>query len=184
MDITLAWDPNTEPDLDGYTLYYSKDVPGPPYDYVGDLPLSDLADPDNPQATLTDLEERTNYYFALTAYDIDGNESSFSGSLCIYFDGFLQECAPASEIGGAVGSGSGGGGSSGFGACFIGSTLHSAGNAYSSPRKSMITGSAFTIFAILIYIFANRTRKVVVANKISNRRNSVHLSDNRPPLGD
>ena len=57
VDVTLAWDPNTEPDLDGYTVYYAKGSFGPPYDYVGDLPLDQIADPNRPQVTLTDLDQ-------------------------------------------------------------------------------------------------------------------------------
>ena len=156
-DITLAWDPNSEPNLDGYTVYYSKDTQGPPYDYIGDLPLSDLPDPNNPYVTLTDLEERTNYYFALTAYDINGNESSFSSSLCIFIDGVVQECAPASEISGAAVSG---GGSSSGGSCFIGSTSHNTGNVFTSPRNSMIIGCIFTIFSIIIYLLAKKKKNL------------------------
>lgn len=117
VDVTLAWDPNTEPDLDGYTVYYSIGSPGPPYDYAGDLPLSDLADPDQPMVTLTELQEQVEYHFALTAYDTEGNESSFSNSICIYYDGILQECTPSST---APTIGGGGGGSHHTGACFIG----------------------------------------------------------------
>ena len=114
-EVTLAWDPNNEPKLDGYTVYCAKHTPGPPYDYVGDLPLNELPNPDMPMASLTDLEEHVNYYFALTAYDSEGNESSFSRELCVRADGnIISECAPASSV--SLGTG---GGSGGFSACYI-----------------------------------------------------------------
>lgn len=125
-EVTLAWDPNTEADLDGYTVYYSKGSPGPPYDYAGDIPLAELPNPQSPMVTLTDLEEQVSYYFAVTAYDINGNESSFSSSLCVYIDGSVGECIPSPALNPPLSSGisrsggSSGGGSSGSGACFIG----------------------------------------------------------------
>jgi hypothetical protein len=168
VDVTLAWDPNTEPDLDGYTVYYSKGAPGPPYDYAGDLPLGDLADPDNPQVTLTELEELTNYYFALTAYDINGNESSFSSSICIFIDGVVQECAPDSEVGGDVGgdigSAVGGGGSSGGGGCFIGASLDDAATV-AGPMKSIIVLSVTLTVGILVSLVLRQNWKSPVAAK-------------------
>ena len=41
-DVTLAWDPNSEPDLEGYGVYFRKGTPGPPYDLAGNLALADL----------------------------------------------------------------------------------------------------------------------------------------------
>ena len=33
-DITLKWDPNTEPDLEGYMLYYKTGSSGERYDFL------------------------------------------------------------------------------------------------------------------------------------------------------
>ncbi len=67
--LTLAWDPNTEPDLAGYQVYYGTQ-PGM-YDFV--LDVGNIT-----QYTVTGLEPETRYYFALTAYDTSWNESDFS----------------------------------------------------------------------------------------------------------
>ena len=96
-DVTLAWDPNQEADLDGYAVYYSKHSPGPPYDYAGDIALDEFEDPSAPAVTLSDLEKHVDYYFALTAYDAEGNESSFSQELCVRADDTIHECAPAAS---------------------------------------------------------------------------------------
>jgi hypothetical protein len=70
--LTLAWDSNTEWDLDGYKIYYgtrSRD-----YDSVIDVG-------DTTYHTIRGLEPETRYYLALTAYDISYNESDFSGEV-------------------------------------------------------------------------------------------------------
>ena len=88
MDVTLAWDANTESDIAGYKIYYDTDS-GPPYDGTGadlgdspiDVPLSMDEDPDPStfQYTLLNLPGET-YYFAVTAYDSETpfNESGYS----------------------------------------------------------------------------------------------------------
>jgi hypothetical protein len=50
-NLTLAWDPNEEPDLGGYIVYRNIGSPGPPYRYSSHLPEDDLADPLNPTVT-------------------------------------------------------------------------------------------------------------------------------------
>ena len=175
-ELTLAWDPNTEPDLDGYTVYYSKGSPGPPYDYAGDLPLSDLPDPDNPQVTLTDLEEQVNYYIALTAYDINGNESSFSSSICIYIDGVIQECAPSSVVSTPVVGSSSGGGSSNSGACFIGTASREATAVPGKMRKHMVGWYSLLILAGLLLILASRSGKVDSASDFVVRQIQIGLN--------
>ena len=121
-DVTIAWDRNTEPDLGGYTIYYAKHSPGPPYDFIGDLPLSSFPNSIHPSTQVTNLENGVEYFFAVTAYDTDGNESTFSSYLCAWYDGqTIIDCtpAPASSFSNSSGSGSSG--------CFI----QSAGN---NPR--------------------------------------------------
>lgn len=88
--VTLAWDANTESDLAGYKIYYKTGSPGEPYNGTGAdqgpapiiVPLDELMDPDNPEYTLTGLqdEEEVVYYFVVTAYDNEDpeNESSYS----------------------------------------------------------------------------------------------------------
>jgi hypothetical protein len=67
--LTLAWDPNGEPDLAGYKIYYGTESAD--YDFVIDVWNTTYF-------TVTGLASETRYYFALTAYDIWGNESDFS----------------------------------------------------------------------------------------------------------
>ena len=76
--LTLAWDANTEPDLEGYVLYGKRRSPCPPYDYIDTYPLTELTDPSNPRCKVTHLEEDVIYYFVVSAYDTAGNESDFS----------------------------------------------------------------------------------------------------------
>ena len=83
MDVTLQWDPNTEPDLDGYRIYYDVQS-GAPYNGTGagegDSPITIyttdkgngsyyLSDPDNPEFTVTNLNKFIDWYFAATAID-------------------------------------------------------------------------------------------------------------------
>jgi hypothetical protein len=70
--MTLAWDPNTEPDLRGYKVYYgtSSGTYGVP------LYVRNVTD-----YTLTGLTEGQVYYIAVTAYDKSGNESVYSNEV-------------------------------------------------------------------------------------------------------
>ncbi|MFX0202564.1 MAG: CFI-box-CTERM domain-containing protein [Candidatus Hodarchaeota archaeon] len=67
--LTLAWDPNTEPDLAGYKVYYGTRSG----DYDDAIDVGDVI-----QYTVWGLEPETRYYLALTAYDTSWNESDFS----------------------------------------------------------------------------------------------------------
>jgi hypothetical protein len=114
-NLTLAWDPNEEPDLSGYIVYRNIGSPGPPYRYSSHLPEDDLADPLNPMVTLTGLQEETKYYIALTAYNSDGNESRFSDSVCAQIiDSAIEMCS--SSVNGSSNFNNGSGSSGG---CFI-----------------------------------------------------------------
>lgn len=69
VQTTLEWDPNTEPDLAGYKLYYGLSS--------GDYQYS--VDAGNQTTyTLTDLEAGKTYYIAATAYNTTGLESDYS----------------------------------------------------------------------------------------------------------
>jgi fibronectin type 3 domain-containing protein len=73
--LDLAWHPNTEPDLAGYRVYYGT-ISGDYTDYI------DVAG--STSVRITDLVDDTEYFVALTAYDIDGNESDFSGEVSAF----------------------------------------------------------------------------------------------------
>jgi len=85
-EVTLAWAPNTEPDLAGYIVYYKTEISGEPYDGTDAdqgpsgiiLPIEELNDSSNPEITLTGLENDKDYYFVLAAYDARGFESEYS----------------------------------------------------------------------------------------------------------
>jgi uncharacterized membrane protein YgcG len=125
--VTLGWDANSEPDLEGYAIYRNPDSSGPPYKYDDTLPEDDLSDPLHPMVTLTGLNEKTKYYVAVTAYDAEGNESYFSNEICFeVVDSTISNCTTSSTASGSSsgssGGGSGGGGGGGGGGwCFISS---------------------------------------------------------------
>ncbi len=110
--IILSWDPNTEPDLEGYVLYGKQGSPDLPFDYVDTYPEVDLADPLNPRAVITDLDSEVTYYFAVTAYDTQGNESDYSNIVSVFKNN-------VSDAAGSSNGDGGGGGSGGGGGCFI-----------------------------------------------------------------
>jgi hypothetical protein len=86
LDVTLAWDANTEPDIAGYGIYYDTDS-GDPYSGTGasegdspvDISIDEDEDPDPNvvQFTLHDLPEGT-YFFTVTAFNTAGLESGYS----------------------------------------------------------------------------------------------------------
>jgi hypothetical protein len=67
--ITLQWEPNSEPDLAGYIIYvgYSSRNYQSAYDVTNYT-----------SCTITNLEEGRSYFFAAKAYDIHENASDFS----------------------------------------------------------------------------------------------------------
>lgn len=93
-DVTLMWYANTESNLEGYKIYYDSDS-GYPYEGIGamegDSPIiiiNELNDPEhpeytpeNPEYTIHGLDDQEDYYFVLTAYDIEGYESGYSNEV-------------------------------------------------------------------------------------------------------
>jgi hypothetical protein len=73
-EVTLAWDPNDQPDLIGNNVY-AKDVSFYPSYYQLDTVSLDEIDPDNPMYTATDLKENLQYCFVVSAYNSEGFES-------------------------------------------------------------------------------------------------------------
>ena len=143
IEFMLAWDANDEVDIDGYEVYYR--TPGSDYELIGDVYVDELADPDNPMVIITDLYngvtseltipsvnvpalamvDGATYYYAVTAFDTQGNISDFSDDLCLEVTGSsVAECR--SLNGSSANSGdSGGGNGGGGGGCFIATTLDS-----------------------------------------------------------
>jgi len=120
VEVTLGWDSNPEPDLEGYVIYRNTGYPGPPYYYSDTLPEDELTDPLHPKATLTELREGVMYFIALTAYNTDGVESRFSNPVCVeVVNGAIETCSISLYR--VASSRSGSGGSNGS-ACFISSS--------------------------------------------------------------
>jgi hypothetical protein len=86
LDVTLAWDANSETDLAGYKIYYGTKSGGP-YNGTGSsegaspvvVPLgsTNLV---SPQFTVHGLQNQT-YYFVATAYNTEGYESGYSNQV-------------------------------------------------------------------------------------------------------
>jgi hypothetical protein len=118
-NVTLGWDANPEPDLEGYIIYRNQGSPGPPYQFSSTLPEDDLSNPLVPVVTLTGLKKNTEYFVAVTAYDSEGNESYFSDQVCVEIaDSFIKDCT--ASINSYSSSSNSGGGSRG---CFINSAI-------------------------------------------------------------
>jgi hypothetical protein len=70
--VDLEWDPNTEPELAGYKIYWGTSNGN----YTSSKDVGN-----NTLCTIAGLNEGQTYYFAATAYDGDGNESGFSNQI-------------------------------------------------------------------------------------------------------
>ena len=101
-EVTLAWDPNPEPSVQGYRVYFGK----------ASGFYTNVFDAGNrTECVITGLDAGTTYFFACTAYSATGDESDFSGEI-VY----------AAE--GASSSSSGAGGSAN---CFIATAAYGSG---------------------------------------------------------
>ena len=168
VDATLAWDPNTEGDLEGYGVYYSQNTPGPPYNLFGYVATNELDDPSNPTFTVTGLVKGARYYLSLTAYNTSGAESSFSGAVCADIADTITPCPSASTSGG------GGGGGGGGAACLIGTSLGDSG--YFDPWMAGLV--ALVGMAALIRIARRRFKRAFLFSRYEvrqdQRRSNLH----------
>ncbi|MBI3812623.1 MAG: fibronectin type III domain-containing protein [Nitrospirae bacterium] len=76
-DAVLSWDPNTEPDLAGYKVYYGT-VSGA---HTQVISVGLTSTPTAPQYTVSNLNSGTTYYFSVTSFDSSSNESGFSNEV-------------------------------------------------------------------------------------------------------
>ena len=73
-EITLTWDANDEPDLDGYRIYRAAGVNSPgSFSLVKDTSATSFRD--------IGLNYNTIYYYSVSAYDIEGYESRLSEAI-------------------------------------------------------------------------------------------------------
>ncbi len=72
--VTLGWEPNTEPDLAGYKIY--DGISSGNYTQI-----KDVKDKTAASCIITGLIEGQTYYFAATAYNTSGLESNYSAEV-------------------------------------------------------------------------------------------------------
>jgi predicted RNA-binding protein with TRAM domain len=76
----LQWNQNADPSVTGYNLYYG----GATRSYTNVLSVGDTN-----TATVDGLTEGKTYFFAVTAYNVEGDESDFSDETTYLVPGFL-----------------------------------------------------------------------------------------------
>jgi hypothetical protein len=72
--VTLAWNPNTDPDLAGYKVYETTSS-GNYGAAIANVPASSTS------FVVTGLQRGVTYFFVITAYDTSGNESGRSAEV-------------------------------------------------------------------------------------------------------
>jgi hypothetical protein len=93
--VNVAWDPNPEPEVAGYKIYYGTS----PGNYTAFLDAGNAT-----SILISGLQDGATYFFSAVAYDASNNESGFS-------DEIIYAVPAAASAGGES--------SSGGGACFI-----------------------------------------------------------------
>jgi hypothetical protein len=94
--VTLAWDRNTESDIAGYKIYYGTG--SRVYNWFFDVGSATTY-------TVTGLADGSTYYFAATAYDSEGMESTYSAE--VSYKSCTYSISPASaSVGQQGGTGS------------------------------------------------------------------------------
>ncbi len=159
IEFMLAWDANDEADIDGYEVYYR--TPGSDYELIGDVYVDELEDPDNPMVIITDLYngvtseltipsvnvpalamvDGATYYYAVTAFDTQGNISDFSDDLCLEVTG--SSVAGCRSLNGSSANSGGGGG--GGGGCFIATTID-------NPNQNILSGTYWVMYLLGIFM--------------------------------
>lgn len=71
--VKLSWNPNSESDLAGYKVYWGT--------ASGSYSKSVDVDNETSYTTITGLSHEVEYFFAVTAYDLTGNESGYSNEV-------------------------------------------------------------------------------------------------------
>jgi hypothetical protein len=99
MTVTLAWDPNSEPDLAGYNVYYSTDplIPAANRTKVNIALTATGFVKTAPQWAIPGLSDTVRLYFCVTAYDneIPSLESGYSNIVNAAYVDIFKGKAPA-----------------------------------------------------------------------------------------
>jgi fibronectin type 3 domain-containing protein len=72
--VTLEWQASSGPNVAGYNLYQGTSS----RDYDESMDVGNWT-----SVTIADLEDSETYYFAVTAYNSDGDESAYSNEACL-----------------------------------------------------------------------------------------------------
>ena len=82
--VSLSWDANSEPTLAGYRVYYKADSSTLPFDGTAAVEGTSPVNVHNQTtATISGLDPNKTYFFAVTAYDSSGLESSYSNIVSV-----------------------------------------------------------------------------------------------------
>ena len=81
-EVTLAWDPNTEPDVAGYILYVRENFSGSSCTQLEYYSLDEI-DPKSPRCTVAAMESGVTYHFVVTAVNNEGTESGYSNEVSV-----------------------------------------------------------------------------------------------------
>jgi len=84
MSTTLQWNPNTDPSIAGYNVYYGSAS----RNYTNVINVGAVT-----STTVDGLVEGQTYYFAVTAYTFDGEESDYSNEFVFLVPGLLTMTA-------------------------------------------------------------------------------------------
>lgn len=76
LDLTLAWNPNSEEDLAGYKVFYHEEGQSYAYEEPAAWEGSETT------CTIYNLNDNTTYYFVVRAFDVWGSESGDSNEAC------------------------------------------------------------------------------------------------------
>ena len=83
-NVSLQWDPETDPNVTGYKVYYQADSSTQPLNGTGATNGASPVDVQNlTSATISGLDPNHAYYFAVTAYNASGVESPYSNLVAI-----------------------------------------------------------------------------------------------------
>ena len=133
--VTVAWDPNPEPEVAGYKIYYGTTSGS----YTASIDAGSAT-----SAVISGLQDGATYFFSAVAYDNSNNESGFSNEIT-----YAVPAAASASVGGES--------SSGGGACFIATA---AFGSYRAPEvillqkfrdRFLLTNAPGTLFLEFYY---------------------------------